>query len=212
MTRRFEPGEQVAVRYIWYGRISHARPMTVVRDSDELVALYLAPGSACRAMGADKHSWNELLLAGEWDLLDAEWRHSRVLMLARPNRWSSIWGFFSPNGGEALAWYVNLEEPMRRSGAGFDTRDLQLDLVVMPDHTWAWKDEREFDEMRELGLIDGEEARAVREEGEAVIAEVERGDAWWLEWKDWAPDPSWPIPVLPEGWDRHLTTRQVAGR
>ena len=122
-------------------------------------------------------------------------------MLARPGRWSSIWGFWGEDSGPPKAWYVNLEEPMRRSRAGFDTRDLQLDIVVMPDLTWTWKDEREFDEMRDLGLITDEEANLVRDEGESVIAEIGRGDTWWLEWKDWVPDASWPLPTLSDGWD-----------
>lgn len=151
--------------------------------------------------GSAKNAWTELLLAKEWTLHDWEWKWSRVLMLARPERWSSIWAFWGEAGGDPLGWYVNLEEPLRPSRVGFDTRDLQLDLVVMPDMTWAWKDEAEFGEMCELGLITQDEARIVRSEGEAVIAEIERGDTWWLDWKDWAPDPSWPIPKLPDSWD-----------
>jgi hypothetical protein len=202
---RFSPGDQVAVRAIWYGRISHARPFTVAHDDDDLIALYIEPGAVCKSLtaeGAPKNSWNDLLLAREWSLHDVVWKWSRVLMLARPGRWSSIWGFWGEQGGEPLAWYVNLEEPMRRTDVGFDTRDLQLDLVVMPDHTWTWKDEAEFEEMIDLGLITQQEAETVRAEGEAVIAEIARGDEWWLAWKDWAPDPSWPVPTLPDGWDQ----------
>ena len=185
------PGEQVAIRYIWYGKISHARPVTVVRDSDDLIALYLAPGAICKACNppGERGAFNESLLARQWSLIDAEWKWSRVLMLARPDEWCSIWGFWGEDGGEPKAWYVNLEEPMQRSHAGFDTRDLQLDLVVMPDLTWAWKDEPEFAEMCDLGLITPDEANAARAEGERVIDLVERGEAWWLDWKDWAPDP-----------------------
>lgn len=200
---RFSPGQQVAIRYIWFGKLSHARPVTVVHDSDDLIALYLRPGAVCKALPADKTTWTDLLLAGDWPLVDVPWQWSRVLMLARPGRWSSVWGFWPEDGADGPhAWYVNLEEPMRRSSAGFDTRDLQLDLVVMPDMRWSWKDEVEFAEMCDLGLITAEEARTVRAEGEALIELVERGDPWFLEWKDWAPDPSWPIPALPEGWDK----------
>lgn len=202
-TRSWKYGDQVAIRYIWYGRISHARPVTVVRDSDDLIALYLAPGSVCKSCNppGERVSYNDILLERHWTLGDNEWLWSRVLMLARPREWCSIWGFWGEDGGDPKAWYVNLEEPMRRSQAGFDTRDLQLDLVVMPDLTWAWKDEAEFAEMRGLALISDDEAITVRAEGERVIRMVEEGEPWWLSWKDWAPDPSWPIPTLPDGWD-----------
>lgn len=177
--------------------------MTVVRDADELIALYLQPGAMCKACNppGETQRYNEVLLARDWELIDTEWKWSRILMLARPDEWCSIWGFWGPDGGPPKAWYVNLEEPIRRSRAGFDTRDLQLDIVIMPDGTWTWKDEKEFAEMCDLGLITPAEAKAVRDEGERVIERIEK-DPWWLEWRDWAPDPSWPIPALPDNWDR----------
>jgi len=202
MTTHREHGTQTAIRYIWFDRISHARPVTVVQDTDELIALYLAPGSACKACnhpGESEH-YNETLLSRSWELVDTQWRWNRVLMLARPDEWCSIWGFWDADGVPSGAWYVNLEEPIRRSPSGYDTRDLQLDIVIAPDDTWTWKDEPEFAEMCELGLITPDEARVVREQGERVIELID-SDPWWLAWKDWSPDPSWPIPSLPDGWD-----------
>jgi hypothetical protein len=198
----FAAGDEATIRYIWFGKISHARPVTVVRDTDDLIALYLQPGAACKACNppGETDRYNDVLLAREWDLVDTEWKWSRVLMLARPDEWCSVWGFWGTDGGPPKGWYVNLEEPIRRSRAGYDTRDLQLDVVIMPDNTWTWKDEKEFTEMCDLGLISDEEASAVREQGERVIASIET-DPWWLEWSDWAPDPSWPVPALRDGWD-----------
>jgi hypothetical protein len=34
--------------------------------------------------------------------------------------------------GAFAGWYVNLQESLRRTGSGFDTVDLVLDLVVAP--------------------------------------------------------------------------------
>jgi hypothetical protein len=200
---RRQPGHQAAIRYIWFERISHARPVTVVQDTDDLIALYLAPGAACKSCappGVGPDRYNDVLLSRDWSLVDTEWKWNRVLALARPDEWCSIWGFWGTDGGPPKGWYVNLEEPMRRSPAGFDTRDLQLDIVIAPDGTWTWKDEKEFAEMCDVGLISPDEARAVRVQGEHVIELIDR-DPWWLAWNDWAPDPSWPIPVLPDGWD-----------
>jgi uncharacterized protein DUF402 len=178
--------------------------VTVVEDSDDLIALYLAPGTMCKGMNppGEGIDYNELLLAKSWPLLDVRWKWTRVLMLAKPDEWCSVWGLWPENGGDLLAWYVNLEEPMRRSHAGFDSRDLQLDLVLPPDRSHTWKDVEEYEEMRRLGLVSAEEDRTIRAEGERVIELVERGETWWEKWRDWAPDPSWPIPVFPEGWDR----------
>ena len=69
---------------------------------------------------------------------------------------------------------------------------------VRPDLSWSWKDEHELEAASRLGRFSPDEAAAIRAEGERVIA------AWPFPtgWEDWRPDPSWPIPQLPEGWDR----------
>src|SRR4051794_13439008 len=96
-----EPGTHAIVRYIWFGKISHARPVTVVRDDPELIALYLAPGTLCKGCNppGERASYNDMLLSREWSLLDAEWRSNHVLMLARPDEWMSVWGMW-PEGAE----------------------------------------------------------------------------------------------------------------
>ena len=55
--------------------------------------------------------------------------------------WTPAWEF--------LGWYVNLEEPFRRTPLGFDVRDLQLDILVDPERKWRWKDS----ELPEPGVI-----------------------------------------------------------
>ena len=89
---------------------------------------------------------------------------------------------------------MNFERPLRRSPVGFDTFDEKLDLIVAPDGTHRWKDEDELEQAAALGLLDEE---AVRAEARRVLEE-------WpfpTGWEDWRPDPAWPLPVLPEGWD-----------
>lgn len=54
----------------------------------------------------------------------------------------------------------------------------------------------------EVGLFTAEKAKAIRAEGESVIARVE-AEAWPFDvnWSDWRPDPEWPLPRVPAGWD-----------
>ncbi|MCM2579620.1 DUF402 domain-containing protein [Streptomyces sp. MTZ3.1] len=50
--------------------------------------------------------------------------------------WFSINAFFAIGTGGAhrlQCWYVNFEHPARRTGLGFDTLDLVVDLVIAPD-------------------------------------------------------------------------------
>ena len=92
---------------------------------------------------------------------------------------------------------MNLEAAWQPFALGFDTEDHILDIWVERDGTWRWKDEDELEVALETGFVTPEEAAAIRAEGERVVAE-------WpfpTGWEDWEPDPSWPVPRLPAGWD-----------
>jgi hypothetical protein len=197
-TRRFSCGELAVWRIIWHGRVWWAVPVTVVEDG-ELVVLYTAPGTQFEA--------GEVL---EGDpRMPTEWRFGTrtiknpVLQLTRPGEAHSVWAVWQEAGDELAHWYVNLQEPLRRTPIGFDTRDNMLDIVVEPDlSAWRWKDEDDVAEAVRIGLLSKQEADAIRREGERVIGLIEAGtppfDPGWASWR---PDPAWPVPALPEGWD-----------
>ena len=56
----------------------------------------------------------------------------------------------------------------------------------------------ELEDAIRLGRFSPDEAATIRAEGENVVA------AWPFPtgWEEWRPDPAWPIPQLPDGWDR----------
>ena len=93
------------------------------------------------------------------------------------------------------AWYVNLQEPFRRTADGFDTADQLLDLVRTRDGAWRWKDEHELAHAVDEGFIPEDEAAAIRAEARRVIA----ADPFPTGWEAWEADPSWPLPGLPPG-------------
>ncbi|MYH68134.1 MAG: DUF402 domain-containing protein, partial [Dehalococcoidia bacterium] len=129
-----------------------------------------------------------------WELVDAVWERWNMLTLKVPDQWGATWVWWTPDW-EFLGWYVNLEEPLRRTPLGFDLRDLWLDIVVDAERNWQWKDEDEVERVVERGLMSEAVADRIRREGEAVIADIERG-AWPFtdDIRDWRPDPSWPTP------------------
>ena len=125
------------------------------------------------------------------------WRIHHVLWLVRPAathmlglKWHEDWRF--------AGWYVNLQAPLLETPLGYDTTDWALDVEVEPDGTWAWKDEDDFAEAQELGVLGEAAAAAVRAEGERVIAER----PWPTGWEEWRPDPAWTPPPLPADWGR----------
>ena len=174
-----------------HGRVWRAQACRVVEDSEQTIALWLPRGSATY-LPVDREGRRIRIPAGDWELEPAESTRDAVA-LARPGRAHSIYVFWREGSFEH--WYVNFEKPLRRTPVGFDTFDEKLDLIVEPDGRYFWKDEDELEQAAALGLL---EADAVRAEAARVLEE-------WpfpTGWEDWQPDPSWPIPQLPEGWDR----------
>jgi predicted RNA-binding protein associated with RNAse of E/G family len=109
-----------------------------------------------------------------------------------------------PEGhGDLICWYVNLEEPLRRTASGFDYMDQTLDIVISPDLSeWHWKDEDELAGAVSLGMISGGRAKELRAEGERVAELMKaRKSPFDGGWESWRPDETWPVPKLPRGWD-----------
>jgi hypothetical protein len=178
----------VAWRDVHRGRVWRAQAGRIVEDTPELLVLWFPAG------GPAKIPAGGLRIPGdEWELEDASPSRDSICV-ARPGRRHSIYVFW--RGDEELShWYVNFERPLRRSRVGFDTFDEKLDLIVRPDGSYEWKDEDELEQAAAVGLLD---AHAVRAEAAKVIAE-------WpfpTGWEGWRPDPAWPLPRLPDGWDR----------
>lgn len=196
--RRWERGEAAVSRFLWFGQVAAAKPVTVVEDTDDLVALYIAPGTRFKRVGADPKV--HALASRRWRLVDDVWT-ARTLVLTRPGAAHCILGFWPKDGGDLVTWYVNLEDPLRHSPLGFDGRDVFLDILIKPNGSWRWKDEDEFAQAQHLGLLSRSEAAAIRAEGERVIEDAESSNAWWLQWRAWTPDPFWQTPELLRGWD-----------
>jgi len=191
---RWQPGDAIVRREVWRGRPKVAWGGNVVRDEDDLLVLHMPEGSplayAPDFFGAP-HPW-----AGK-----DRWHGHGVLQLQRPGELHAVWVFWEGAERELAAWYVNIQEPFRRTELGFDTQDLELDLVIHPDGAWEFKDDEQLEPWIERGRWTEEEVAAIRAEGARVAAEVEAGRRWWSDdWAAWEPDPSWPEPVLPADW------------
>jgi hypothetical protein len=187
-------GEPILRREVWHDEPKGAWGGIVVEDTPELLALYMPEGSpfafADDFFGAP-HPWSH----------KDRWEGHGVLQLQRPGEMHAVWVFWQGPERELGAWYVNLQEPFRRTARGFDTQDLELDIVVSRDGSWRYKDDEKLEMWVERGRWTADEVAAIRREGASVVAELESGRRWWSdEWADWVPDPSWPVPVLPPAW------------
>jgi hypothetical protein len=179
--------------------------MTVVRDAPDLVALYIRPGAVgMRRSGTRGGPRGRNLVAWDGGHEPRPWHTHRALILNRPGDGHSVNLFWDDTSNAFRGWYVNLELPWRRSEVGFDSRDLALDILVEPDLSeWRWKDEDELAWMVEQGRYSRAEAVEFRREGERAVERViRRAPPLDQPWEHWRPDPSWPLPTLPDGWDR----------
>jgi hypothetical protein len=131
------------------------------------------------------------------------WEGNGVLQLQRPGEMHAVWVFWESTDRRLGAWYVNLQEPFRRTSLGFDTQDLELDIVVSPDGDWRLKDDEKLEGWIERGRWTPAEVAEIRAEGSRIEGLLDSGRRWWSdEWADWQPDPHWPAPKLPVDWDR----------
>ncbi len=206
----WQPGQTVVHQEIWNNRIWAARPLTVVEDTDQRTLLWLPHGTIRKVPitppeRPDPVTISDRTIANlhhsDWALGEHEWDVSSLWIL-RPRDWYSIWVSWQANG-DHLGWYLNVQRPMRRNPIGFEAMDLMLDVIVEPDLSWRWKDLDEFEEILQLQIFDYELGSRARRSALGVIADIEAHHPPFAEpWPSWRPDPQWPIPTLPDGWDQ----------
>lgn len=203
------PGDHILWRYRGNAtdRVHICRPVTVVRDTDELLAVWMAPGTDCvKPLLADGTPVHQEPLATRYSKPRTtsltRWHGPGVLKLARPGEPWSVWLFWDDDW-RFRNWYVNLEEPLVRWAGGVDSEDHFLDIAVYPDRSWEWKDEDEFVQAQRAGLMSAGQALRVRDAGRAAVGLIESWAAPFdAGWENWRPDPAWTVPPLPGDWDR----------
>ncbi len=181
-----------------------ARPTTVVQDESDQTMLLLPGGVRCGLpIGPDGA---ELRLPDRpWHLEVRQRGDQPILSFAWPDTPYSVLLWTAED--RRRVWYVNLQDPLRRTPLGFDTVDHALDVVVELDRSsWRWKDEEELAEAVRDGLFTPEEAADFRAWGERAVERILGGEPPFdRDWGDWRPDPSWPMPELRPGWDAETT-------
>jgi hypothetical protein len=180
-----------ALREIHHGRVWRANACRLVEELDDLLVLW-CPLGIPRKLPLDRDGEEIRLPQARWRLGErlTVWEG---LGLVRPRARYSLWLHWDRERAFSH-WYVNFERPLGRTQLGWDYVDDKLDLVVSPDGGVRWKDEDELEAAARLGLLDSAEIRA---EAERVLADP----PWPTGREGWRPDPAWPAPRLPAGWD-----------
>lgn len=205
------PGDVVALRWVRNAPADLIAPVRIVEHDPNRTILFLMAGSPlkARATATGERISRELPLDERErriaSLADDEWTGNHALMIHEPHRLGAVWLFWRETDWQFEGYYVNLQAPLEASVAGFDTADYLLDIVVGPDLTWAWKDEDEFEEALETGLIPPVLLHAVKADGRRFAREIE-GRRWPFghDVDQWRPEPGWDVPALPVNWAEGL--------
>jgi Protein of unknown function (DUF402) len=186
------PGDVIVRREVWRERPWMGVSVIVVSDEPDLLATYLPEGASFAFPGAGHplgpHPWEGR----------GTWEGHGVLMLQRPGESYAVWHFWDGPEREFEGWYVNLQEPFRRTAIGHDTQDLELDIWLPREGSWDLKDDHVLEDRIREGRFTPEQVAATRAEASRIIEDVEAGNRWWSDdWANWEPDPNWPTPEFP---------------
>ncbi|KOU42091.1 hypothetical protein ADK55_26485 [Streptomyces sp. WM4235] len=189
MQTTFSVGEVIVRREILDDYEWIRYPVRVAADDGHTLAVYLAKNTPL-TFGTQEFRWGP----HPWAAFEHVWQSDGVLQLQRPGEGYSVWA--RREGSRFQGWYVNFQEPMRRTPDGFDTLDQELDLWIPGDGSpYRWKDVDEFEERVRSGGFTTHEEASVRAAAAEVVALVERGAGWWEEWRDWRAPTSWEVPA-----------------
>jgi hypothetical protein len=193
---RWSSGEVILRREVLNdGRAWVEGPVIVVLDREELLATYIASGAPFRFPPGP---WPTATGLHPWHGKES-WHGHGALMLQRPGEAHAVWVFWNGRTREFRGWYLNLQEPFRRSATGYDTQDLELDIWAPVGAPWVWKDDELLEQRIREGRYTPEQVAATRAEGRRVAAELDAGRRWWDDsWAEWEPDPAWPTPRFPD--------------
>jgi hypothetical protein len=207
----WKSGDAVVLRGIHNRRAWYVQSALVVQDNPEEVALVILPGAECAAPYGYIHGkhgpdqgwdrWSDMKKG--WKLERYTWQTNRLLVLLEPDRYYASIYFWKHDIDQFLFYYVNFQLPFQRSKVGFDTLDLELDLIIEPSFNQRWKDSENYQYGIESGIILKEWTEKIDIAKCEVLDKITLHqypfDGWWLNWR---PDPNWAPPRLPEDWDK----------
>jgi hypothetical protein len=209
--KTWQPGETAILRGMYENKPWYIQSVRVVKDTPAEVALLLLPGAECAAPAGyihQKHGdhihwerWQEVL-NGSWQLEKYLWRTNRFLILIEPKKYFSTILIWDHASNEFQCYYINFQLPFERSHSGFDTFDLELDLIIEPGMNWRWKDVEDYEKGIRLGVLRPEWILGIELAKQDVFGRIEH-NAYPLNehWLNWLPEPGWNPTDLPPGWE-----------
>lgn len=191
-------------REVWRDVPWVVSPVIVVEDTPEQLVVFTptgAPFGFPRSADGRPHPW----------IGRSGWSGHGMLAVQRPGEAYSVMHFWHGPKRTFAGWYLNLQEPFRRTPFGIDTQDLELDLWIPVEGVWEFKDLDLLDQRVAEGRFTAPQRAAIEELGTAVGELVSAG-AWWWDpaWATFAPPVEWGQTSLPDGWENIPCTPNAA--
>ena len=208
--KMWNPGETSVLRGVINELVWLAQSVIIVKDSIEETILLLMPCARCaypegywRWKNGDYSQgrrWQDVK-QNSWLLREFGWLNNRFVIFLVPGKYYAIYSILHQDTDLFQGYYINFQLPFTRTDLGFDTYDLELDIVIDPQFNLAWKDEHEYHDCIQACVIQNKWVEAVENAKPEILARIE-GRQYPLDgsWLDWRPDPSWSPPALPDGW------------
>ncbi|MFF7725834.1 hypothetical protein [Streptomyces sp. NPDC008001] len=162
--RRREPwpaAAQVLLRHVSGRRTWCALPVTVLHDGPDRAVLRIHEGTdwlaAFDRRGRRAHGWQR-----GWRLHPTTWRGDHGTYVIEWGRWYGTAVFSDPVTQRVRKWYVNCQDPLRRTAWGFDTMDRELDVELpASERSPRWKDTDRFRRLVDSGHLGRHTARII---------------------------------------------------
>jgi hypothetical protein len=211
VTEYWTAGESCVLRGVVNNQVWLAQSVIVVKDKPKGTVLLLMPGAQC-AFPEGYWRWRknkDFSQGTRWQeaqrdhifLREFSWERNRLLIFLEPEKFYSCYLFWDHASGQFICYYINFQLPYYRSHCGFDTLDLDLDIVIDPQYNWEWKDEDEYQAgIREGGIQQEWVRRIEKSQGEVFDRINKRTYPFDGSWLQWQPIPTWLPPKLPERW------------
>lgn len=175
----WKPGEVIVRREVLNdGRPWLAMMVYVVEDSDEQLVTYLPGGTEFGFLDGQFPTCNGL---HPWNHGTRRWLGHGTLMVQRNGEGHAVWHFWDGPDRTFQWWYINFQEAFRRTPIGYDTQDLELDIVVPPNGPWTFKDRELLADHVERERYSADQMDRVLALGDELGAQLDAGRRWWDE-------------------------------
>jgi predicted RNA-binding protein associated with RNAse of E/G family len=205
------PGDVFVVTEMWRGRLWSAVPHKLVEDSGSELVSFVAAGTmgtfaTSRGIaGRDHLPRAERKLAAlrtcQYNVAEVALDLDTLHFFARGMAARVNLGW---RDGRFIGWYVNFELPPEPDGQVVTTMDLILDALVTPEGDWHWKDEADFGQALNEGLLDPTVRYQVEEAETGVRTALRNRTGPFAEqWIGWRPFDGPEVPALPDHFGEH---------